>query len=154
MTGYLGMPEETSDALVGGWVRTGDVGYLDVGGNLFIKDRIRDVVISGGLNIYPSDIEAVLSRHEAVLDAVVPGTRRKMGRAPGSGGAAEAGGEDHSRGPSQAGPLVHRVRSKHRRSAPRRGIAAEPGRYCGARQEPSSAMRDDARRGRDEYDFD
>jgi fatty-acyl-CoA synthase len=73
MTGYLGMPEETSDALVGGWVRTGDVGYLDVGGNLFIKDRIRDVVISGGLNIYPSDIEAVLSRHEAVLDAVVFG---------------------------------------------------------------------------------
>jgi fatty-acyl-CoA synthase len=54
-------------------VRTGDVGYLDVGGNHFIKDRIRDVVISGGLNIYPSDIEAVLSRHEAVLDAVVFG---------------------------------------------------------------------------------
>ena len=64
---------------MGGWVRTGDVGYLDVGGNLFIKDRIRDVVISGGLNIYPSDIEAVLSRHEAVLDAGSVGTSGQNG---------------------------------------------------------------------------
>jgi acyl-CoA synthetase (AMP-forming)/AMP-acid ligase II len=73
MKGYMGMPEETAATLKGGWLYTGDVGYLDEGGRLFIKDRLRDVVISGGFNIYPSDIEAALARHPDVSDSVVFG---------------------------------------------------------------------------------
>jgi acyl-CoA synthetase (AMP-forming)/AMP-acid ligase II len=73
MKGYLDMPEETAATLRGGWLHTGDVGHLDERGYLFIKDRLRDVVISGGFNIYPSDIEAALARHPAVSDSVVFG---------------------------------------------------------------------------------
>lgn len=73
MTGYRGMAEETAKTLVDGWLHTGDVGYLDDEGYLFIKDRIRDVVISGGFNIYPSDVEAVLAEHPAISEVVVYG---------------------------------------------------------------------------------
>jgi fatty-acyl-CoA synthase len=73
MAGYLGMPEVTAETIRDGWLHTGDVGYLDDGGYLHIKDRIRDVIISGGFNIYPSDVEAALARHPAVQDCVVFG---------------------------------------------------------------------------------
>lgn len=73
MSGYLGMPEETAKTLVGGWLRTGDVGYIDDKGHLYVKDRIRDVVISGGFNVYPSDVEAALAKHPAVRECVVFG---------------------------------------------------------------------------------
>lgn len=73
MEGYRGMPEETANTIKDGWLHTGDVGYLDEEGFLFIKDRIRDVVISGGFNVYPSDVEAVLSAHPAIAEVVVYG---------------------------------------------------------------------------------
>jgi acyl-CoA synthetase (AMP-forming)/AMP-acid ligase II len=73
MSGYLGMPEETARTLVDGWLHTGDVGYLDPQGFLFVKDRMRDVVITGGFNVYPSDVEAALARHPAVRECVVFG---------------------------------------------------------------------------------
>ncbi len=71
MTGYLGMPEATAEVMVGGWLRTGDVGMVDERGFLFLKDRLRDVIISGGFNVYPSDVEAALVRHPAVYECVV-----------------------------------------------------------------------------------
>ena len=73
MNGYYRMPEETAGTIVDGWLHTGDVGYLDPRGFLFIKDRLRDVIISGGFNIYPIEVEAALFRHPAVRECVVFG---------------------------------------------------------------------------------
>lgn len=73
MLGYFGHPEETEAALAGGWLHTGDLGYLDEDGYLFISGRSKDVIISGGLNIYPAEIEQALLRHPAVAEAAVFG---------------------------------------------------------------------------------
>lgn len=73
MNGYLDMPDETEKTLVNGWLHTGDVGYLDEDGYLYLKDRIRDVIISGGFNVYPSDVEAAIAEHPAVSEVVVFG---------------------------------------------------------------------------------
>ena len=73
MTGYLDMPEATAETLRDGWLRTGDIGALDAHGYLFLKDRVRDVIITGGFNVYPSDVEAALVRHPAVQQCVVFG---------------------------------------------------------------------------------
>jgi fatty-acyl-CoA synthase len=73
MSGYLDNPEQTAEALVDGWLHTGDVGYLDERGYLFLKDRLKDVIISGGFNIYPSDVEAALAAHPAIHECVVFG---------------------------------------------------------------------------------
>ena len=73
MTGYWKMPEKTAEVLVDGWLHTGDRGVLDERGYLFIKDRLRDVVITGGFNVYPIDVENVLGQHPAVHECVVFG---------------------------------------------------------------------------------
>jgi long-chain acyl-CoA synthetase len=73
MLGYHGMPEETAKVLRSGWLHTGDVGYLDEGGYLFIVDRVKDMIIRGGFNIYPHDVEAVLAQHPAVAESAVIG---------------------------------------------------------------------------------
>ncbi len=73
MQGYLNRPEATADALRGGWLLTGDVGILDEDGYLRIVDRIKDMIIRGGENIYPKEIETVLHAHPAVLEAAVVG---------------------------------------------------------------------------------
>jgi fatty-acyl-CoA synthase len=73
MNGYLDMPEETAKTIVDGWLHTGDVGMLDERGYLYIKDRLRDVIISGGFNVYPSDVEAALAQHRAVYECMVFG---------------------------------------------------------------------------------
>ena len=73
MSEYLDMPDATSAVKTGNWLRTGDVGLLDDRGYLFIKDRLRDVIISGGFNVYPSDVEAALVKHPAIYECVVYG---------------------------------------------------------------------------------
>jgi fatty-acyl-CoA synthase len=73
MTGYLHAEDETRKTLVDGWLRTGDAGVFDEQGYLFLRDRIRDVIITGGFNVYPSDVEVVLSAHPAVADCSVLG---------------------------------------------------------------------------------
>lgn len=73
MDGYFEMPDKTAETIVDGWLHTGDVGMLDERGFLYLKDRLRDVVITGGFNVYPSDIEAVLVKHPAVYECVVFG---------------------------------------------------------------------------------
>ncbi len=73
MTGYLDMPEETAATLVDGWLHTGDVGLLDARDYLFIKDRLRDLVITGGFNVYPAEVEDLLVRHPEVREACVFG---------------------------------------------------------------------------------
>jgi acyl-CoA synthetase (AMP-forming)/AMP-acid ligase II len=73
MAGYWNNPEATAKALRGGWLRTGDVGAIDAEGFLTIKDRSKDMIISGGANIYPREIEEVLLRHPAVAECSVVG---------------------------------------------------------------------------------
>ena len=73
MAGYLDRPDLTSKIIIGGWLHTGDIGVIDERGFLFIKDRIRDVIITGGFNVYPSDVEAVLGTHPDVRECVVFG---------------------------------------------------------------------------------
>jgi long-chain acyl-CoA synthetase len=73
MRGYLGKPEETAKAVRDGWLHTGDVGILDDDGYLRIVDRLKDMIIRGGENIYPREIEECLYGHGAVLEAAVVG---------------------------------------------------------------------------------
>lgn len=73
MRGYLGRPDATAETIRNGWLHTGDVGTLDEDGYLSIVDRIKDMIIRGGENIYPKEIEGVLAEHEAVLEAAVIG---------------------------------------------------------------------------------
>jgi long-chain acyl-CoA synthetase len=73
MKGYWNNPEATARALRGGWLHTGDVGSMDAQGFLTIKDRSKDMIISGGANIYPREIEEVLLRHPAVVECSVVG---------------------------------------------------------------------------------
>lgn len=73
MTGYWRMPEKTAETIRGGWLFTGDLGAMDEDGFLYLKDRSRDVIITGGFNVYPSDVENVLGRHPAVFDCSVVG---------------------------------------------------------------------------------
>jgi len=77
MSGYLDNPEATAEALRDGWLYTGDVGKFDDEGFLYIVDRKKDMVISGGFNIYPREIEDVLYTHDAVRDAAVVGVPHK-----------------------------------------------------------------------------
>lgn len=69
--GYWRREADTEKALAGGWLHTGDVGYLDAEGYLFVLDRRDDLIVSGGENIYPAEVESALARHPAVLDAAV-----------------------------------------------------------------------------------
>ncbi len=71
--GYLGRPEATAEALRGGWLHSGDLGYVDEDGYYFIVDRAKDLVIRGGYNVYPREIEEVLYAHPAILEAAVIG---------------------------------------------------------------------------------
>lgn len=73
MKGYWNKPEQTAAALRGGWMHTGDAGYLDADGFLFIIDRMKDMIISGGENIYSAEVENALARHPAVQTCAVIG---------------------------------------------------------------------------------
>ena len=73
MKGYHNRPEDTVQILRNGWLHTGDVGYLDNEGFLFVVDRKKDMIIRGGENIYPAELEAVLHEHPAVAEAAVVG---------------------------------------------------------------------------------
>jgi len=73
MAGYWKMPEKSSETIVAGWLHTGDRGYVDTRGYLYLKDRLREVVITGGFNVYPIDVESVLDQHPAVHESAAFG---------------------------------------------------------------------------------
>lgn len=73
MKGYLNKPEATAEAIVDGWLHTGDIGHLDADGYLFITDRKKDLIIKGGENISPREIEEAIYSHSAVAEAAVVG---------------------------------------------------------------------------------
>lgn len=73
MKGYWNLPEETAESLRGGWMHTGDAGTMDGEGYVYIQDRVKDMIVSGGENVYPRMVEDVLFTHPAVADAAVIG---------------------------------------------------------------------------------
>src|SRR6516225_7743757 len=73
MAGYHKRPDLTAKAIVAGWLHSGDLGYIDEDGYLFLVDRKKDMIISGGVNVYPRDIEEVAVQHPAVVEAAVFG---------------------------------------------------------------------------------
>ena len=73
MTGYWGMPEATAEVLTAGWLRSGDAGYLDRDGYLHLCDRVKDMIISGGENIYPAEVENAIHDHPDVAEVAVIG---------------------------------------------------------------------------------
>jgi acyl-CoA synthetase (AMP-forming)/AMP-acid ligase II len=74
MAGYFELPEATAQTIdAEGWLRTGDAGYLDAEGFLFIKDRVKDLIISGGENVYPAEVENAIYGHPAVSEVAVVG---------------------------------------------------------------------------------
>ena len=78
MRGYYKRPEETADALRNGWLHTGDLAKMDDDGYFFIVDRIKDIVVVAGLNVYPREVEEALYQHPAVKDAAVIGEQDKL----------------------------------------------------------------------------
>ena len=75
MHGYWNQPDKTQEALRGGWLHTGDIGYLDEDGYLFLVDRKHDKIITGGLNVYPREVEEVMAAHPAVAQVAVFGVK-------------------------------------------------------------------------------
>jgi acyl-CoA synthetase (AMP-forming)/AMP-acid ligase II len=83
MKEYWNRPEDTAEAIRDGWYHTGDVGVQDEEGFITIKDRIKDMIISGGENVYPAEVEMVLMQHSGILDAAVIGQEsKKWGESP------------------------------------------------------------------------
>ena len=73
MKGYWNQPEETEMTMRDGWLLTGDLGYMDENGFFYVVDRKKDMIIAGGFNIYPREIEEVLYEHPAIQECVVAG---------------------------------------------------------------------------------
>lgn len=73
MQGYLNKPEETAAALRNGWMHTGDMGYMDEAGYVFVVDRLKDMIISGGENVYCAEVENAIAKHPAVAACAVIG---------------------------------------------------------------------------------
>ena len=84
MKGYWNMPEETAKSIVkGGWFRSGDAGYFDKDGYVYIFDRVKDMIVSGGENVYPAEVENALMAHPAIADVAVIGVPdEKWGEVP------------------------------------------------------------------------
>ena len=125
---YWRAPEATAAAIRDGWFHTGDIGHRDEDGYLFVVDRKKDVIISGGENVYPKDVEDVLYTHPAVVEAAVIGTPgRALGRARDRGrgdahagrgrGAARALPRAGSRATSARAPCASSTRCRATRAA-------------------------------------
>ncbi|MFC7391801.1 o-succinylbenzoate--CoA ligase [Scopulibacillus cellulosilyticus] len=81
--GYLNRPQATEETIIDGWLYTGDIGYLDDDGFLYVLDRRKDLIISGGENVYPAEVEAVLLQHQDIVESGVIGVKHaRWGQVP------------------------------------------------------------------------
>jgi acyl-CoA synthetase (AMP-forming)/AMP-acid ligase II len=76
--GYWNLDDETAKAIRDGWLYTGDAGYFDAAGYLYIHDRVKDMIVSGAKNVYPAEVESALSGHEKIADVGVIGVPDKI----------------------------------------------------------------------------
>ena len=79
MLGYWNRPEATAETIVDGWLKTGDIAVVDDDGFVYIQDRVKDMIISGGENVYPAEIENVILSMEGVNEVAVIGVPRRSG---------------------------------------------------------------------------
>jgi acyl-CoA synthetase (AMP-forming)/AMP-acid ligase II len=83
MPSYYKRPDLTAEAIKDGWLHSGDMGYVDDDGFLYLVDRKKDMIISGGVNVYPRDIEEIVARHPAIQEVAVFGIPNdKWGETP------------------------------------------------------------------------
>ena len=138
MRGYWNNPEANAKALRDGWLWTGDMGFVDADGFLTLKDRSKDMIISGGSNIYPRELEEVLLTHPMVLECAVDRSRASgMGRGSGRlrGGASRS--TTSRRGPRPSASTTSRATSGRgstgsSRAFPRTATARYSRRTCGS----------------------
>lgn len=78
MLGYLNQPEATKEAMAGGWLHTGDIGHMDEDGYIFLVDRLKDMVISSGENVYPREVENVIITYPGIQEAAVFGVPDRL----------------------------------------------------------------------------
>ena len=137
MNGYWNLPEATATTIdADGWLRTGDAGYLDEDGYLFIHDRIKDMIISGGENIYPAEVENAIYGHPDVAEVAVIGVPDdKWGEAVKAIVVLKPGEKRRiatsSPSPASASPATRRRRRRlHRRAAAQRVGQDPAARIC------------------------
>ena len=83
MPGYYKRPDLTREAIVDGWLHSGDAGYVDEDGFLFLVDRFKDMIITGGVNVYPKDIEEIIIQHPSISEVAVFGVpNERWGETP------------------------------------------------------------------------
>jgi len=129
MLGYWNQAEATGKAVRSGWFHSGDAGYLDRDGYLYIYDRVKDMIISGGENIYPAEVENALFSHPAVADVAVIGVPDdKWGRGGEGGRGEKARRRSHARGADGVRPRAYRRLQGAALSRFRRCAAAQPDR--------------------------
>src|SRR5258708_15229971 len=93
MSGYWNLPAASEQALAGGWLHTGDAGYFDADGYLYVSDRVKDLIVSGAENVYPKEVEDVLYGLDGVAEAAVIGVpSQRWGEQVMAGGCTPPGG--------------------------------------------------------------
>ena len=147
MRGYWRSPKATGEAIRDGWLHTGDVGYLDDEGYLFIVDRKKDLIIRGGFNVYPRDVEDAPRRASRRAD----GRRHRQARpGPRRGGGGVRRGQGRSRAdrgrPDRVGAGAHRRLPVSARGPPARDAAAHAGRKDRPQDAPHAPLRPSSRR--------
>ena len=150
--GYWRDPDATAAAFAGGWFHTGDIGVRDDDGYLFIVDRLKDMIVSGGENIAGSEVERVLYEHDAVLEAAVVGRPDdRWGEVPVAFVVAAAGRDGHGGRadralPGAAGPLQGARRtspsSTRCRATRRARCSSATSETVGDRTRPSTGARE------------
>jgi nucleoside-diphosphate-sugar epimerase len=140
MLGYWNKPEQSAAALRGGWMHTGDGAYMDDDGFIFVVDRMKDMIISGGENVYSAEVENAITQHPAVAACAVIGIPSEpVGRDGARGGGAQARGRRHRRGPHRALQGADRALQVPAQCRVR-GAAAAVGRGQGAEDHAARAL--------------
>ena len=131
MMGYWERPEETARAVIDGWMHTGDGGYMDEHGFVFVVDRVKDMIISGGENVYSVEVENAVSQHPAVAQCAVD---RHPGRAMGRTGPRRGRAQERREGDGQRADRVLQDADRRIQMPAQRRSQGEPAAALGRRQ--------------------